>query len=149
MENLPQRMVRNGAILLLGVAVGMNVVMIAALVRTRTRAFFDAAQSMREIVERDPTHNKLMLGVSAAQISLMTGIPSINDAYGSQELGAKIVRYQPGWYQVWIGIGPDERAALSSFRIEEVARYNVFDDPDRSGLILYRLTPRDAAAQGK
>jgi len=133
-ESLPQRMVRNAAVLMLGVAVGMNVVMIAMFVRHR--------QSMRAIVERGPAHNKLMLGVSAAQISLMTGIPSINDAYGSQELGAKVARYQPGWYQVWVGIDPDVQAALSGFRIEEVARYNVFNDPDRSGLILYRLMPR-------
>jgi len=134
--------VRNAAVLMLGVAVGMNVVMIAMFVRHRQTEFFDAAQSMRAIVERGPAHNKLMLGVSAAQISLMTGIPSINDAYGSQELGAKVARYQPGWYQVWVGIDPDVQAALSGFRIEEVARYNVFNDPDRSGLILYRLMPR-------
>jgi hypothetical protein len=148
-ESLPQRIVRNGAILLLGVAVGMNVVMIAALVRTRTQAFFDAAQSMRKIVESDQEHNRLVLGVSAAQISLMTGIPSINDPFGTQSLAAKIARFQPGWYQAWVGIGPDERSALSAYRIEEVARYNVFDDPDRSGLILYRLTARDAASQEK
>jgi len=141
-ESITQRVVRNVALLVLGVAVGINVVMTGTFVHERRTEFFDAAQSMRAIVERDPAHNKLMLGVSAAQISLMTGIPSINDAYGSQDLNAKVTRYQPGWYQVWTGIGPDEQVALSGFRIEEVARYNVFNDPDRRGLILYRLTPR-------
>jgi len=148
-EGLPQRMVRNGVILLLGVGAGINLVTTVSLVRHRTRAFFDAAQSMRAIMDADPAHNKLMLGVSAADISLMTGIPSINDAFGTEALKAKIARYQPGWYQVWVGIGPDERVALSGYRIDEVARYDVFDDPDRSGLILYRLTPRDSSAQGK
>jgi len=142
LESLPQHVVRNAALAILGVAVGMNVVMIARFVKERQTGFFDAAQSMRAIVESDPAHNKLVLGVSAAQTSLMTGIPSINDAYGSQELGAKVACYKPGWYQVWTGVGPDEQAVLSGYRVEEVARYNVFNDPDRRGLILYRLTPR-------
>jgi hypothetical protein len=139
-ESIQQRILRNAAVLALGVAVGMNLVMLAGLVRHRQTEFFDAAQSMRTIMERDPTHNRLLLGVSAADISLMTGIPSINDAFGTEDLGAKIARYQPGWYVAWTGIGPNEQAALAGYRVEEVARYKVFDDPDRSGLILYRLT---------
>jgi len=149
LESLPQLIIRNAALLVLGVAVGMNVVMIANFALQRQKEFFDAAQSIRAMVERDPSHNKLMLGVSAAQISLMTGIPSINDAFGSEDLKAKITRYQPGWYQVWTGIGPDERSALSGYRIEEVARYKVFDDPERNELILYRLTPLEMQAGSK
>jgi hypothetical protein len=146
-ESLTHRIVRDSALLAIAVAVALNVAMIASFVHHRRYEFFDAAQSMRAIVERDPSHNKLILGISAANISLMTGIPSINDYYGSQDLAVKARRYQPGWYQVWMGIDPDLVDELSAFRIEEVARYRAFDNYDRVDLILYRLTPRDAPKQ--
>jgi hypothetical protein len=70
----------------------------------------------------------------------MTGLPSINDVYGTDTLDRKIARYQPGWYLAWNGIGPDERQLLASYStIEQVATYPVFDDDERNRLILYKL----------
>jgi hypothetical protein len=71
----------------------------------------------------------------------MTGLPSINDAYGTQDLGSKLLAYRPGWYLVWHEIPPNE-PALSPFQFKKVATYTVFDDDDRNPLILYRMEQR-------
>jgi hypothetical protein len=72
----------------------------------------------------------------------MTGIPSINDVFGTQDMAQKILRYQPGWYLAWNEIDGETRALLTPFRLEEVASYPVFDDEERNKLILYKLVPR-------
>jgi hypothetical protein len=103
------------------------------------RQFYDAANSIRKIVRSDPEQNQLISGVSGSQISLMTGIPSINDSYGPQESASEAAKVQPGWYLVWTGLSSDDYARFSAFRLKRVAAYPVFDDPGRTPLILYKL----------
>lgn len=107
-----------------------------------TFAMADAAQSIQQHVLTEPDHSSRLLGVSGAEVSLMTGLPSLNDAFGSEDLAARAARLNPGWLLVWTGVGPEERAQLASFNMELIDSYRVFDNADRNNLLLYRLTPR-------
>ena len=127
------------AVLTIAVVVGINTVSILRFRKHSSYQFYAAALFIKEIVRSSSNTNPLMLGVSASQLSVMTGIPSINDAYGTQELGDKISRYKPGWFVVWNSIGKENKDALPPFQLERVARYPVFDDEDRNELILYRI----------
>jgi 4-amino-4-deoxy-L-arabinose transferase-like glycosyltransferase len=127
--------------LAIAISLIVNMATIFSFLKNRTYMFYNAATSIANIVRADPGHNHLILGVSGSQLSLMTGLPSINDAYGTQDLGQKLLTYRPGWYLVWHEIPPDE-PALSSFQFEKVATYTVFDDDDRNPLVLYRMEQR-------
>jgi len=94
------------------------------------------------MIRSHPEQSQLMLGVSGPQISLMTGIPAINDFYGMQDGAEKLERYQPGWYLAWNGIDADNQAMLAGYRLEKVASYQAFDDDDRTTLILYKMVRR-------
>jgi hypothetical protein len=124
------------------VAFAINLGTILSLLHHPTFQFYDAGKSIERITRQDPGPNHLILGVSGSEISLMTGLPSINDVYGTDTLDRKIARYRPGWYLAWTGIGPDELQALAGYRIEQVATWAAFDDDERNRLILYRLTPK-------
>jgi len=132
------------AVLTLAVAVLIDTATIVSFIRHRTFAYYDAALSIRGIVTQDPRRNSLILGVSGSQISLMTGLPSINDAFGTQDLAGKLMRYNPGWYVVWNGIADSDQAALAPFQFERMASYQIFDDDDRNLLILYRMSRRES-----
>jgi 4-amino-4-deoxy-L-arabinose transferase-like glycosyltransferase len=98
-----------------------------------------AAKSIAAVVNNDPHAHRLLLGSSAAQLALMTGIPSLNDEYSSQDLTHKAARYQPGWYVGWNDLDDDIVASLSAYRLDQVATYQVFDHDDRNTLTLYRM----------
>jgi hypothetical protein len=126
----------------LAIALAVDLATIEHLLRQRTLQFYDAAMSIGSTIREDARHNKLILGVSGSELSLMTGIPSISDVYGTEDLGPKALRYQPGWLVVWNQIEPEERAALAGFELQEAGRYPAFDDPDRNVLVLYRMKLR-------
>jgi hypothetical protein len=132
------------------ISAAMNVATIFQFVVHRQYQFCDAAASIQKIVTSDPRQNPLIFGVSGSQISLMTGIPSINDSYGTQDMAQKVLLYQPGWYLAWNGIAEEHRAPLVPFRLEEVSSYPVFDDDERDQLILYKMARRaDASAASR
>ncbi len=90
----------------------------------------------------DPTHNRLLLSISGSDISLMTGLPSICDDFGTLELTERVARYRPGWYAAWNDVEDDKMEAMAPlFRLERVAAFPAMDDPDRNLLILYKLIP--------
>jgi hypothetical protein len=124
----------------IGISLFINIADILSIIRHRTFQLYEAATSIEYIVRQEPDNNHLLLGVSASQISLMTGLRSINDAYGTEPLAAKVLEYKPGWLLVWTGIGDEDKAALLPFRVEKVSSYSVFDEQDRGLLILYRVT---------
>ncbi len=127
------------AVVLLFLAAAFNIATLVSLARNRTYAFYDAARDIHTIVVRQSHRNHMLLGVSAAQLGLITGFPSINDVYGTEELPAKVRRYDPEWFVAWNGVGDDDRAALAGYRMEKVSTYQVFDDRERDILILYQL----------
>ncbi|MGC2502009.1 MAG: hypothetical protein WA400_07795, partial [Silvibacterium sp.] len=71
-----------------------------------------------------------------------TGLPAICDDFGPWNLPARTQYYQPGWYATWNDLDPGTQADLEThYRLEQVASFNAFDDPDRDQLILYKLHP--------
>ncbi len=91
---------------------------------------------------RDPAHSTLVLSISGSDLSLMTGLHSICDDFGTWELAERAKRYNPGWYLAWNLIEDDKMDSLApNFHVERVATFPAMDDQDRNLLILYRLTP--------
>jgi 4-amino-4-deoxy-L-arabinose transferase-like glycosyltransferase len=131
----------------LTVAMVLDTVQVLGFLRHRQYQFDDAAKSIQAIVEADPAAHRLLLGTSGDQLSLMTGIPAINDGYSNQDLRQKALAYQPGWYVGWNELDEDYMGSLSAFRLDEVANYAVFDREDRNRLKLYRMVPLKEASK--
>ena len=123
----------------LGVAVVLNAFEILGFLTHRQYQFYSAAKSIQAIVNANPGVHRLLLGTSADQLSLMTGIPAINDSYSSEDLTEKALHYQPGWYLGWNDLDQDILDSLSAYRLDEVANFTVFDRDDRNRLKLYRM----------
>ncbi len=109
--------------------------------RSRQYQYWDSAQAIRVIVQKDKTVPERLLGTSADQLSLMTGIPAINDGYTLEELHKKLRTYPPGWYVGWNDLDQDILAELTGYRLDKVAEYHVFDRKERNLLTLYRMEP--------
>jgi hypothetical protein len=125
----------------LAVAVVLDTAQIVGFLSHRQYQFYDAAKSIQAIVVADPATPRLLLGSSGDQLSLMTGIASINDGYSSEDLGKKVLVYRPGWYVGWNDLDQDILDSLSAFRLDEVATFPVFDHDQRDRLKLYRMVP--------
>jgi hypothetical protein len=98
-------------------------------------------------VDRNTSQPRWILGTSADQLSLMTGIPAINDSYTSEDLAKKAKADKPGWYLGWNDLDQDILDSLSEWRLEEVAHYPVFDRTERDRLTLYRMVPVEEKKQ--
>src|ERR1019366_6820489 len=84
--------------------------------------------------------SRLLLSISGSDISLMTGIPSICDDFGTMTLPERVAAYKPGWFAAWNDVEDDKMDALSPmYRLVRVATIPAYDDPERNLLILYRL----------
>jgi hypothetical protein len=111
-------------------------------VRTPDYTFSTAAAQIRQIISSDSTHNPLILSISGSQLSLMTGLPSICDDFGTMELPIRVQAYRPGWYVAWNQVEDDKMDALAPiYHLQRVAAFPALDDPERNLLILYRLDP--------
>ena len=114
--------------------------------RTPEYTFARAADQVRRIVKANPEHSPLVLSISGSDLSLMTGLPSICDDFGTMELADRVAAYRPGWYLAWNQVDDDKMEALAPlFRLQRVAAFPAMDDPERNLLILYRLDPADSA----
>ena len=112
-----------------------------------TFQFEAAAQAVARIIRADKTHSPLLLSISGSDITLMTGIPSIDDDFGTMELSERARTYKPGWYAAWNELDDDKMDALTpTFHPVRVAAFPALDDPDRNLLILYRLDPGETEA---
>jgi len=125
----------------LTIALVLDTAQTVGFLRHRRYQFYEAAESIREIVDRDPNAHRLLLGSTGDQLSLMVQIPAINDGYSSQDLGQKVALDQPGWYVGWNELDEDIMGFLSAFRLRQVASFPVFDRDQRNRLILYRMEP--------
>jgi 4-amino-4-deoxy-L-arabinose transferase-like glycosyltransferase len=111
-------------------------------VRTPDYTFTSAAAQIHKIISADPTHNPLILSISGSQLSLMTGLPSICDDFGTMDLPVRVKAYRPGWYIAWNQVEDDKMDALTPmYHLQRIAAFPAFDDPERNLLILYRLDP--------
>ncbi|MGD0630388.1 MAG: glycosyltransferase family 39 protein [Terracidiphilus sp.] len=120
-------------------SVVLNVVTIGQFLTHRDYDFHNAALSIRDIIRSHPEQKALILGVSGNQLSLMTGIPSINDGYSTEDMAEKVARYQPGWYVAWNDVVLKDQDFLSAYHLEKMGSYPAFDDDDRGALTLYRM----------
>lgn len=106
--------------------------------------FEAAVNGIKRIVLSDKTHPHLVLSISGSDLTLMTGLPSIDDDFGTLDLDQRVKQYRPGWYAAWNELDDDKMDALTPlYRIERVAAFPSMDDPDRNLLILYRLDPAE------
>ena len=141
------------------VALGSGVLLVIALssawqtlgyVRRPEYTFEQAAEGVRRVVEADKDHSRLVLSISGSDLSLMTGLPSICDDFGTLDLTDRVAAYKPGWYVAWNQVDDDKMDALTPFyRVERVAAFPAMDDPERNLLIVYRLDPAEGGARRK
>jgi len=111
-------------------------------VRHPTYEFEAAAQGIKRIVLADKTHSHLILSISGSDLTLMTGLPSIDDDFGTYDMDVRVKQYRPGWYAAWNDVEDDKADAITPmYQMKRVAAFPVYDDPDRNLLILYRLDP--------
>ncbi len=117
-------------------------------VRRPEYTFEQAAEGVRRVVEADRGHNRLVLSISGSDLSLMTGLPSICDDFGTLDLVDRVAAYKPGWYVAWNQVDDDKMDALTPFyRVERVAAFPAMDDPERNLLIVYRLDPSEGGVR--
>jgi hypothetical protein len=130
------------AVVVLGIAVP-DAVLQVDYVRHPTYQFEAAAQSIKRIVDADPNHSHLILSISGSDLTLMTGLPSIDDDFGTLDLDKRVAKYHPGWYIAWNELDDDKADAITPlYRPVRVAAFPALDDPDRNLLIVYRLDPK-------
>ena len=111
-------------------------------VRNPEYTFARAASEIHDIVVADHNHNPLVLSISGSNLSLMTGLPSICDDFGTMDLSVRVRAYQPGWYVTWNQVDDDKMDALAPlYHLQRIAAFPAMDDPERNLLILYRLDP--------
>ena len=114
-------------------------------VRRPDYSFVNAAAQIGKIVAADRSHNRLILSISGSNLSLMTGLPSICDDFGTMDLPVRVKTYRPGWYVAWNQVEDDKMEALAPmYHLQRVAAFPAMDDPERNLLILYRLDLRTA-----
>ena len=119
--------------------------------RHPTYSFVKAARAIARRVRAEPLHSPLLLSVSGSDLTLMTGLPSINTEFGTLDLDQRVSRYHPGWYVAWNEVEDEDMQAIAPFyNLTPVASYPAMDDPDRNVLLLYRLDPKPASSfQGR
>ena len=111
-----------------------------AYVRHPEYSYQMAAERIEHIVEAEPAHSHTVLSISGSNLSLMTGLPSICDDFGTANLEDRIAAYRPGWFVSWNYVEDDKMAALAKFyTLTRVAEFPAMDDPDRNLMIVYRL----------
>ena len=111
-------------------------------VRHPEYTYVDAADQIRQVIAAQPDRSPLVLSISGSNLSLMTGLPSICDDFGSMALADRIRTYKPGWYVAWNQVEDDKMEALAPlYHLQRVAAFPAMDDPIRNLLIVYRLDP--------
>lgn len=113
-------------------------------VRHPEYSFQSAADQIQDVIEAEPNHSHTVLSISGSDLTLMTGLPSICDDFGTMELEDRIAAYRPGWFVAWNYVEDDKMEALAKFyRLTRVRDIPAMDDPDRNLLIVYRLDSKD------
>jgi hypothetical protein len=137
-----RRLVLPGAVAVVTVLAVTDASQTFHYVRNPEYTYVSAARKIHEIVSTARNHSPLVLSISGSNLSLMTGLPSICDDFGTMDLAVRVRTYHPGWYIAWNQVDDDKMEALAPmYRLHRVASFPAMDDPDRNLLILYRLDP--------
>ena len=135
---------------LFAVAIVVSAVQTVQIVRRPEYSLVNAAAAIKQIVDAEPNHSRLVLSISGSELSLMNGLPSICDDFGTIELADRVKKYKPGWFVTWNYVEDDKMDALNAlYKLERVAQFPVMDDPDRNLLVVYKLEPRDEPRKGR
>lgn len=123
-------------------AVLSNAVWTLSYVTHPEYTFMNAARQVVRYMDEHPNGNRILLATSADQITLMSHLPGLCDAFGTEALPGKIARYQPGWWATWNDIDP---GILEDIHVrnslEQVASFRALDHPERNVLVLFKLHP--------
>jgi hypothetical protein len=104
--------------------------------------FADAARNLTRYIDQHPNGNRLLVSISADEISMITHLPSLCDDFGTQDLPDKIAAYHPGWWATWNDIDPGTLEDIHiHYSLEQVAVFSAFDHRDRNQLVLFKLHP--------
>ena len=106
--------------------------------------FFNAAKGVSRVIASEPGAHRLIVGNQGDELSLWTGVPAICAEYSVDTPATLLQRYAPGWYVEILGGKPTpmRRQLESSYHLDKRSQFEIFDDPDRHTLALYRLLPR-------
>ena len=123
-------------------AVGFNAISTCKFAVHPEYTFVTAARQLTQYIDEHPNGNRLLVSISGDQIEMETHLPTLCDDFGTQELVAKLQRYQPGWWATWNDIDPGTLEDLHNhYSLEQVASFRTFDDPERNELVLFKLHP--------
>lgn len=140
------RIVGSVALLVVFAATARNTAQTLQFLRHPQYTWVDAARALTAYVDAHPGSPRLLLATSGDEITLMTGLPAVNDDFGTDLPERRIRAAHPGWFAAWNDLDPAILAALHrSYRLRQVATYPVMDDPERNRLVLFRLIPHTAA----
>jgi hypothetical protein len=115
----------------------------AGFVAHPTYAFRDALVGVAAYVREHPEQKELVLSISGSDLTLATGVPSIDDDFGVAQLGDRVQQYRPGWYLAWNELDDDKMQALTPlYTVQRVAAFAAYDDPERNQLVLYQLAAK-------
>lgn len=133
-----------------GVMLVLDVHSTVHYVRHPEYSFQRAAANVERVVMAEPSHSHTVLSISGSNLSLMTGLPSICDDFGTMQLEDRIAAYRPGWFVTWNYVEDDKMQALSRFyRLTRMVSVPTMDDPERNLMIVYRLDERAGALPGR
>jgi hypothetical protein len=131
-----------GAVALAAGAVVTNAMWTLSFAMHPEYSFVTAAHRLTEYIDAHPNGKRLLVSISGDQITMETHLPSLCDDFGMLTLEKKLEVYQPGWYAAWNDLDPGTLADLHThFRLEQVASFRAFDDPERDVLVLFKLHP--------
>ncbi len=143
----PWRIAHRVTLVLLEMAAVTMVLQTGRYLLRPTYSFRNAATSIAATVRADSSRPQLLLAGSGDDITLFTGLRTLNPEWPTDGLPALLRREQPGWYAAYL---PLEAGTLPMLRaqylLEPVAHYRVMDEPEHRDLVLYRLTRQPTAA---
>ena len=134
-----------GLIALAVIAATVNGTWTASYAAHPEYTFVTAAGQLTHYIDQHPNGKRLLISVSGDEITLTTHLPSLCDDFGTEDLPDKTFAYQPGWYAAWNDLDPGTLADIHThFSMEQVARFDAYDDPERRVLVLFKLHPLPA-----
>jgi len=105
--------------------------------------FVNAAGDLARYIDEHPNGNQLLMSISGNDITLMTGLPSICDDFGTLDLPSRLRKYKPGYYASWNVLDPGTLDDLhTQYWLEQMITFQALDDPERNKLVLFKLHPR-------
>ncbi len=138
---------RRAGWVVMGLAVGLNAAWTLDYAAHPEYTFVNAAQRLTRYIDQHPNGRRLLVCASGDEITLVTHLPTLNDAFiapnpAMPDLAAKLDSFQPGWYASWNYLDAGALEDLHThYWVEQVAVFRAFDDSDRNLLVLFKLHP--------